>query len=136
MWHSAYDSQTGTQIITGFLLTLAVQSRFSELDGYQISIYLALVVLAAASTILGLAPVSLHRTLFRKKAKAEMVATAHRILIATLSVLGLVVSGVVLFIFDVVVSFEAGLIAGGVTLAAVVVTWIVIPRSAGHSRVL
>lgn len=123
-------TQTGTQIITGFLLTLAFQTRFTDLDRDQIIIYLVLVVLAAVSTILGLAPVSLHRTLFRKKAKAELVATAHRLLIATLSVLGLVIAGVVLLIFNVVVSTAAGFIAGGTTLLAILAIWVILPRVA------
>jgi lysylphosphatidylglycerol synthetase-like protein (DUF2156 family) len=123
-------TQTGTQIITGFLLTLAYQNRFTDLDRDQVIIYLVLVVLAAASTILGLAPVSLHRTLFRKKAKAELVSTAHRLLLVTLGVLGLVVAGVVLLIFDVVVSTAAGFIAGGATRLAIIAIWVVIPQSA------
>ncbi len=32
--------QTGTQILTGFLLTLVFQQRFTELDPYQVEIYL------------------------------------------------------------------------------------------------
>ena len=123
-------TQTGTQIITGFLLTLAFQNRFTDLNREQVSIYLVLVVLAALSTILGLAPVSLHRTLFRKKAKAQLVATAHRLLIATLAVLGLVVAGVVLLIFDVVVSPAAGLIAGSATFLAIIAIWVLLPRAA------
>ncbi|WP_105034111.1 DUF6328 family protein [Cryobacterium aureum] len=127
-------TQTGTQIITGFLLTLAFQNRFTDLDREQVSIYLVLVVLATLSTILGLAPVSLHRTLFRKKAKAELVATAHRLLIATLGVLGLVVAGVVLLIFDVVISTAAGFIAGGATLLAIIAIWVLLPRAARPDR--
>lgn len=60
-------TQTGTQIITGFLLTLAFQNRFTDLDRDQIIIYLVLVVLAAVSSILGLAPRSLHRACFVRK---------------------------------------------------------------------
>ncbi len=34
-------AQTGVQILTGFLLTVPFQSRFTELDGYQRSVYLS-----------------------------------------------------------------------------------------------
>ena len=78
--------QTGTQILTGFLLTVAFQQRFTELDQFQVDVYLALVIVAAAATILGLAPVSLHRTLFRRRAKEAIVQIANRILKATIVV--------------------------------------------------
>src|SRR5689334_19894510 len=59
-------TQTGTQILTGFLLTIPFQQRFAELDDTQRGIYLVLVAFAALATILALAPVSLHRALFRQ----------------------------------------------------------------------
>ncbi|MDP3207746.1 MAG: DUF6328 family protein, partial [Rhodoglobus sp.] len=34
--------QTGTQILTGFLLTIAFTERFQSLDSYQTTTYLAL----------------------------------------------------------------------------------------------
>ena len=70
-------TQTGTQIFTGFLLTIAFQTRFTELTTFQVRVYLVLVVAAVLTTALGLAPVSLHRSLFRKGAKMIIVETAH-----------------------------------------------------------
>ena len=61
--------QTGTQILTGFLLALAFQPAFSDLNDGQRAIYLALVVLSALSSIVALAPVALHRMLFQQRAK-------------------------------------------------------------------
>ena len=72
--------QTGTQILTGFLLTLPFQQRFGLLAGYEVASYLALVVTAALATILALSPVALHRTLFRHRAKGVMVVIANRLL--------------------------------------------------------
>ncbi len=115
--------QTGTQIIVGFLLTLAFQQRFTDLDAFQVDVYLALVIVAAAATILGLAPVSLHRTLFRRRAKAAIVTWANRILKITIVVVALTLSGTVLLIFDVVVGRAAGVVAGLATLVAAFATW-------------
>ena len=123
-------TQTGTQIISGFLLTLAFQQRFTELRPYQVVIYLVLVLLAATSTALGLAPVGLHRTLFRHHEKTRMVAIGSRLLIATLWVVSVLAAGVVLFIFDVVLNLWAGIIAGLVIGAILVVALIVLPESA------
>src|SRR5215217_8125607 len=77
-------TQTGTQILTGFLLTLAFQPRFQELDQFQVGVYLVLVGLAVLATCLGLAPVTLHRALFRQQAKDRIVHTGDLLLRATL----------------------------------------------------
>jgi hypothetical protein len=122
--------QTGTQILTGFLLTLAFQQRFEELDAYQVDTYLTLVVVAAITTVLALAPVSLHRALFRKKAKSEVVLIANRLLKVTLVAVGVTLVGTVMLIFDVVVSREAGIIAGAATLVVIVLAWLLVPALA------
>ena len=125
--------QTGTQILTGFLLTLAFQQRFTDLDQFQVDVYLALVIVAAAATVLGLAPVSLHRTLFRRKAKDAIVAFADRILKVTLVVVALTLSGTILLIFDVVVSRPAGIIAGVAALVVAFATWTLLTVGARSS---
>ena len=65
--------QTGTQILTGFLLALAFQPAFADLTSSQQVMYLGLVVVSALSSIIALAPVALHRVLFRRHAKAIVV---------------------------------------------------------------
>ena len=125
--------QTGTQILTGFLLTVAFQQRFTDLDQFQVDVYLALVVVAAAATVLGLAPVSLHRMLFRRKAKAAIVTLADRILKVTLVVVALTLSGTILLIFDVVIGRTAGLIAGVATLVVAFATWSLLTVGARNS---
>lgn len=126
--------QTGTQILTGFLLTLAFQQRFTDLDTYQVDTYLALVIVAGLTTVLALSPVSLHRALFRKKAKAEVVRIANRILKVTLVSVGVTLVGTVLLIFDVVVGRQAGVIAGLVALVVIALAWLLLPVLAGRER--
>src|SRR5690606_32068463 len=65
-------TQTGIQILTGFLLTVPFQQRFTELTEQQRMFYLGLVLLAAVTTGLVVAPVSLHRWLFRRRAKDQL----------------------------------------------------------------
>jgi hypothetical protein len=120
-------TQTGSQILTGFLLTVAFQNRFTDLDTVQVALYLALVVGAIITTALGLTPVSLHRQLFRKRAKDDVVALANRIMHLTLVGVALVLSGTVALIFDVVVSRTAGITVGALTLAVVGALWLVTP---------
>lgn len=127
-------TQTGTQILTGFLLTLAFQPRFSELDGYQVAVYLALVVLAIVATLAALAPVSLHRSLFRRKAKEQIVRIADAVLRVTLLAVGLLLSGTALLIFDVAAGRTAGLIAGGAALVVAILVWLALPAIARGRR--
>ena len=122
--------QTGTQILTGFLLTVAFQQRFVTLDSYQVSVYLSLVIVAGVTTTLGLAPVSLHRTLFRRRAKDTIVRITNRILQVTLFGVALTLSGTVLLIFDVVAGRAAGVIAGIIALLLISTTWIALPITA------
>lgn len=120
-------TQTGSQIITGFLLTLPFQRRFADLDSFQVGVYLVLVVLAALTTMVSLTPVSLHRTLFRRGAKDELVGVGNRILKIVLLGVATVLAGTVLLIFDVVVGRTAGFIAGGFLLALMIGTAVTLP---------
>ena len=65
--------QTGTQLLTGFLLTVAFQPTFRALADWQKALYLVVVSLAVVSTVVALMPVALHRALFRRRAMAELV---------------------------------------------------------------
>ena len=118
----------GTQLIGGFLLAVAFQQRFTDLDGYQLTLYLILVTLAGLATVVGLAPVTLHRTLFRRQVKERVVRTGNRLLVAHLTVVALLVIGVTGLIFDWTVSRTAGIIALGAGATVLVVLWVVLPR--------
>ena len=119
---------TGTQLIGGFLLAVAFQPRFGELDDYQLGLYLVLVALAGLATVIGLAPVTLHRTLFRRQAKERVVRTGNRLLIAHLVVVAMLVLGVTSLVFDLALSRVAGLVALGVGAVTLIGLWLVLPR--------
>lgn len=123
-------TQTGTQIITGFLLTLAFQPRFADLDAFQVGIYLVLVAVAALTTAVALAPVSLHRTLFRQKAKEQIVRIGNRAIELVLVGVALILTGTVLLVFDVVVGRTAGVVAGVLILAVMLTFALALPASA------
>jgi hypothetical protein len=125
-------TQTGTQILTGFLLAIAFQNRFTELSTFQVRVYLTLVIAAVLTTALALAPVNLHRVLFRKHAKEVVVEVAHILLRVTLFGVGLVLIGTVLLIFDVVLDRQSAWIAAGVT-ALVLIVIAVLPHALGRA---
>lgn len=120
-------AQTGVQILTGFLLTVPFQQRFTDLDAYQRDVYLVLVVLAVAATGFIVAPVSLHRILFRRHLKRELVDSADRFALVGLTLLALVLAGSALLLFDVVVGRTAGWVAGGAVLVGLGAAWLVVP---------
>lgn len=120
--------QTGTQILTGFLLAVAFQPRFTDMDELQRDLYVILVALAALATILALAPVGMHRAFFGRRRKPELVRIAARIVKIDLIVIGALTIGVTTLIIDFTVDRTAGLVALFAALVGVVALWLVLPR--------
>ena len=129
--------QTGSQILAAFLIVLPFQSRFEELDRFQTGWYLGLVALAMLIVALLLTPVAIHRHLFRHRVKDEMVRAANLLLRAALMLLGLLLTGVSVFIVDFVLSRTTALITG-LVLACVMASLLIgvpllVSRAAGRS---
>ena len=81
-----------------------------------------------------IAPVSLHRFLFRRHARRATVEVAHRLAQIGISLLGLSIFGVILLIFDVVVGFTAGVVAGLAVAVVLVGLWVVLPLTVRHEQ--
>ena len=114
-------TQTGTQILSGFMLTLPFQARFAVLDAFDRGLYVTLMLLAAVTILLGLAPVNLHRALFRQKLKPSIVAFGHRALRAQLIGVSLIVVGSVLLVLDVAIGRRAGIMGACLVLIIIAV---------------
>lgn len=121
--------QTGVQLLAGFLLTLPFQGAFADLDDVQVGTYLALVCLAAVTTLCVVTPVSVHRRLSGEHAKERVVAAGQKALTLALGGVALLVVGIVTFIFDVVVDRVVALAVGGTTLLLAVVLLALVPQS-------
>ncbi len=120
--------QTGTQILTGFLLAVAFQPRFTDMDEFQRDLYVVLVGLAALATILALAPVGMHRALFGRRRKPDLVRVAARIVRVDLIVIAALTIGVTTLIIDFTVGRTAGVIALIASIAVILGLWMVLPR--------
>ena len=127
-------SQTGTQILTGFLLTIPFQQRFATLDTYQRNLYLVLVLLAVLATALLLTPVSLHRVLFRRRLKPQLVSWGNLFARTGLFVLALVLAGGAMLLFDVVLGRSAGRVVGAAAIVVLFGFWWVLPEVIGRRR--
>jgi len=123
-------TQTGVQILTGFLLTLPFQQRFPELDSVQQTAYLMVLAGSVLAVSLIVAPVSYHRLLFRQGAREWLVEAGDRAARAGLVALAFTIAGVLWLVFDVVVGRVASSIAGPVALAFFAVLWWAVPTVA------
>jgi hypothetical protein len=119
--------QTGVQITTAFLMTLPFQSRFDELGPLQVRFYLVLLVFSVLLTGLIMAPVAIHRRLFRMNIKEITVNQGHRIVRIALVGTGLLVSACVTFIADVLLGDSSALVIGGAVLLVMAVLLVVLP---------
>ena len=130
--------QTGVQILAGFLITLPFQARFEELDEYQRTLFVVALVLALAATSFFLSPVSLHRMLFRRNAKARLVTLGDRFAKLGLLVLMLTVCAVIMLVADVVLGRLGGVVAAAGVLLFVGTCWYLVPlhelRGLGRRR--
>ena len=120
-------TQTGVQILTGFLLTIPFSARFESLDKMQRTVYLCVLSGSMLATALLVAPVVYHRVLFRQRQRVWLVAAGNRSAKAGMVALAATVSGVTWLVFDVVVGRTAGLLALGVASVAFVVLWWLVP---------
>lgn len=119
--------QTGAQLTAGFLLTLPFQSSFQDLDDFATGLYLALVLLAALTTALVMAPVAIHRRLSGRHVKERLVASAHQLVYGVLTCLSLLITGMVMLIFDVVVDRTWAVVASAAIAVVIVVLLVLLP---------
>lgn len=119
--------QTGAQLLTGFLLTMPFQQRFEILDHTMQIVYLASVSTAVLSTALLVAPVGMHRVLFRRHRLDALVNAAHRCAFVGLLLLGFAVSGITVIIFDTVAGTGPAVVAGVCALVVFAAFWLALP---------
>lgn len=82
-------SQTGVQILFAFLLMLAFTAAFPhDRDSFDYVLTGALIT-ASASAVCFMAPVAIHRMLFRLGGKERIVFVTHRFALAGLVLLGI-----------------------------------------------
>jgi hypothetical protein len=123
-------AQTGVQLLTAFLLSLPFQQRFATITDGQEAVYLVVVLLSVAATGVLIAPVALHRVVFRRHEKTWLVDTAAWLAQVGLALLALAVAGVVLLIFLVTVGPTAAAAATVGVGAMLLGLWAVLPLRA------
>jgi uncharacterized protein DUF6328 len=119
--------QTGVQLLTGFLLTLPFQQRFTVLSHTMQMVYLVTVGCSVGATVLLIAPVGIHRLLFRRHRLQVLVSAAHRCAYGGLTLLGLALTGVTVIIFFAVAGVAAAAVAGACALTMFAFFWWALP---------
>lgn len=119
--------QTGGQVLTGFLLVVPFQDRFADLGTGARALYLVILSLTLASTVLLLAPVMIHRAVFRSHRKDRVLRVSSLLARVGLAILSLALVGLVALIVTVVLGAGWGSAAGAVMALFVVVMLVVIP---------
>jgi drug/metabolite transporter (DMT)-like permease len=120
-------AQTGVQVLTGFLLTVAFSQRFSALDPTTKTAYLVTVCASVLAAGLLIAPVAFHRVLFGKSEKEWLVEAANISARAGLAMLAVTMTGVMFVIFDLVVGRTGAGVSSMVTAGILLVLWLVVP---------
>jgi len=121
-------TQTGLQLLSGFLLTLPFTQVFAGLDDAQQGLYLGLVLVASLAVGLNLTPVMLHRRVFGDHVKERVVEAGHLVSQAVIVAIALLMTGTATLIFSVVLSWTVGLVVGVALLVVMGVLLLVVPR--------
>jgi hypothetical protein len=90
-------------------------------------VYLVVVLLSVSATAVLIAPVALHRAVFRRHEKTLLVDVAARLAQIGLVLLGMAITGVVLLIFLVTVGPAAGVIVAVAVALLLLTAWAVVP---------
>jgi|SRR3954451_23136789 hypothetical protein len=121
-------TQTGLQLLSGFLLTLAFTDVFTGLDRVQKALYLALVVVAALAVGANLTPVMLHRRLFGQHVKEQVVHVGHVVSQVVIVSVAVLFTGTATLIFSLVAGWTAAVVVACGLLVALGAMLGVAPR--------
>jgi predicted membrane channel-forming protein YqfA (hemolysin III family) len=117
----------GVQVLFGFLLGLPFTTRFDRLEPWQRWLYLAVLLLAATSIILLVAPVAYHRLVFRQHQREHLVRFANSMAIAGLVAVSLAISCAVLLAMSYVMPGVATVVGTAVVGCMFGVLWFALP---------
>ncbi len=121
-------TQTGVQILFGFLLTMPLQARFEKLDDYEKTLLVIAVLLLACATACIIAPVAWHRVLFRHRLKTEIVDAGNLFAKGGLTFLALGIVTSILLMLDLVVSRQVAITLAAALALLLLNLWVLSPH--------
>lgn len=123
-------SETGVQVLFGFLLSISFQQRFAEIDAFEQVVFVTTLVCCALSIGLLVAPVAYHRVVFRRGLKAKLVQAASGFAIAGTTFMLLAIIGSVLLILDFAIGRVFGVVVASILMALFLSLWVALPLTA------
>jgi hypothetical protein len=120
-------AQTGIQILFAFLLVVAFSQPFQEAGGFSHVVFAVTLVLTAMAAGLLIAPVSVHRLVYRRRLRPELVRTAARMAVGGLVLMLGSVAGGLLLALDVVLPRPAAIAVAVGVVVWFSVFWYVVP---------
>lgn len=131
-------SQTGAQVLFGFLLSVAFAPRFAALHAFDKNLYVVTVALGATATGTLISTVPFHRFLAQRDLKPELVRVGGWLISLGMALLALTVGSALLLLLRVATGDDALAVAvtGGV-MGWIAVCWLIVPavmRRRGEQR--
>jgi hypothetical protein len=119
----------GVQVLFGFLLTVAFQARFKEVNSLEKDLLLAAILCAAGATICFIAPAAYHRILFEHRDKEHLIAVGNRFLIAGVGLLALSMTLALALVCDFVFGGTTAAVVAALVAVAFGWFWFGLPLS-------
>lgn len=119
------------QLLFGFLLAMAVSDRFRTIDPAIKILYVGVLMTAALTIGLLVAPVCYHRRVFQRGRKQELVRASHRLVTAGLATMWLTVLGAVVLVLSLILHTAMALLLAGLLGAALAGLWWLLPSCGG-----
>jgi hypothetical protein len=113
----------GVQILFGFLLAVPFSQGFEKISSFDKHVYLVVLICTSLSAALLISPTALHRLLFQRGHKEEIVEYANVMTIWGLVLLLVAMVGVVLLLTDVIFGTAAAVAVTVPVGLVFVITW-------------
>lgn len=144
MWNDMLQevrvSQTGAQILFGFLLSVAFTPRFTALGELDKTLYVITLLLGAGATAALISPVAFHRFLAGHDLKPELIKVAAQLIGVGLALLALTIGTALLLLLrtatgnDTLAWILATLATSWFATAWLVLPWAVLHRAERRRR--
>ena len=105
------------------------ERRYATVTDFQRDVYVVALMGSAVATALLMAPTAIHRLLYARGRKEEVVRLSHVLVLAGLGILGLSMSAAVLLVADLIFTTPVAFAMAGGLLALIAAVWVVVPLS-------
>jgi hypothetical protein len=126
-------TQTGIQILTGFLLTVPFSNRYTQLSHTDRVVYLVVLLGCVLAAALLVAPAAFHRMLFHQRQRPWLVQAAHRCALGGLCLTAFTSCGMIFLVVDFTMSRPLAIVISTVLALFFVALWMGAPL-ADHLR--